>query len=257
MEKNFFLNRSEAILCFILLISSIWAVPSEAQWFEFQSPAIGNIQINKGNFNIIPDSSYVLYWKGDNLVTFDVFSNRGRGWKILDNNLYHFDILPNKDVGWTVYYARDGRVGKIPIRENGEFGTCDFLPFNYEGEIYFIFGIPERDELCLGTDKKIYLYSLKDDEWIAFDYPPGFIVSENIRWLYDYVADNKNTLFVLSVFRDSEDRQMIIFDLKTHDLRLLTSPDEDFFTNIRDIKKWNGHEDLFLILKEDALGLII
>jgi hypothetical protein len=235
--------------CFVFII--INPLPIKADWFESTFPGVGNLTLSAGIFYEIPQSDYVMLVSNYELLIVDIVNLRCRGSFTSDLHISNPVVLPDPKLGWNIYFNQNEQkwIGKIHVNESGEIGKVTWLPKTYEGLYALTFGVPARDEFWLIADK-IYRMTASDESWTDLKYPPGWDTDQQV--LNIITTDDKSTMFIISIGNTIQTYQCLMLNLLSFEMKILNEPSDRFFSDVTDIKAWNGNNGSFLILRDDS-----
>jgi len=257
-------NFIAIVLCFIIVVPGVF----NGEWYETESPSLGNIPFTNtsnrvGNLVGIPGSDFVIFSNieastsdrlGSSTVIFDVTSGLFRGGCASEISKYYNVILPDSSGGWDIiylYFAETERLGRQHIESSGEFGLEETFTLRAPYGSMESFGVLERGEAWFVANK-ILRFTSSDENWTEISYPEAWDLDH--KTLNTYPAEDFMTLFVTSYGKGIEDYQCGVLDLVSLEFKMVEK-EKGFFGDILDIKEWNGHDNSFLILKQDSLWL--
>ena len=248
LRKSFFL-----MVIFSMVIFNFEAL--NADWFEFQGLTTGNLAYSDsgtlGNFLLIPDSPYIIFYDNDSLVAAEIQSLKIKGSFILNRAQINTPVIvPDNDSGWKLLYTNNCKFGQVKINNDGGVVGNSWMDMEYtQGSIGSV-GVYKRSEAWF-VSNNIFRYSAITDKWSEYHFPIGW--DNSYSTLNIYLSKDQNGLFISSKGKTIGNYQMVYIDLETGKFKLILIPEDDFPQNLRAIQEWNGHLGKYLILKRDSL----
>ncbi|MBU1626423.1 hypothetical protein KKB18_03565, partial [bacterium] len=231
--REFFVVKEIKILLSIALFLLAGSVAASAQWFESESPVMGNMYFSEGydiSFTEIPDSPYLIVdQRVKSLLTFEIDTGKFRGSLLSDHYIGYSDkiVLPDPFNGWDIIYATDHKYGLLKIDAHGEFREDKWLSETYTGLPRMV-AVPQRSDVwCIGD--KILRLNIIDETWTEFYYPLGWDREQEFITLFQ--TEDKNTLFIKSKGKTSTLFQALILDLETGHSKILGA-ESDFVSKV-------------------------
>jgi hypothetical protein len=242
------LNIKQLALFILVLISSTLLL--SAEWSERNSYGINNLSFtdSEGYFLQIPDSPYIVFYSGNNIITIDINRCKIRGSLVSSHGFRYPTALTDPTSGWNIYYYEEKQLGKLHINPNGEFREDRWLPRTTEFLTPLV-GVPDRSEVWYFSDK-IMRFSTIDESWTNFDYPQGW--DTDFDYVRTYPALDVNSIIGISKGNTIQDYQAFILDIETGSSKFIPS-EIDFFKGIKDVEEWKGHPGYFIIMKNNEI----